>query len=55
MPRKSGETGDSEKIRIEPPKPRRPLPPPERTMKDKRKEAELKKTRRKVRPETEDE
>jgi len=55
MTRRTSDKPKSDKFEVEPPKPRRPLPPPSRPLKDKRKETERKKAREKVRPEQDDE
>lgn len=52
MGKRSTRKSPADKITIEPPKPRKPLPPPSRPLKDRRKEAERRKTREK--PGTED-
>lgn len=55
MTRQAGDKPDTDKFEVEPPKPRRPMPPPSRPLKDKRKEAERRKAREKIRPEQDDE
>lgn len=55
MARRSSDNPKSDRFEVEPPKPRRPIPPPSRPLKDKRKEAERKKTREKIRPDQNEE
>jgi hypothetical protein len=53
MAKRPPDKPDVEPLRIEPPKTRKPLPPPGRTMKDRKKEAERRKAREKIKPEEE--
>jgi hypothetical protein len=50
MPKRPPDKPDAEPLRIEPPKTRKPLPPPERTLKDRKKEAQRRKAREKSNP-----
>jgi hypothetical protein len=50
MPKRPPDKPDAEPLRIEPPKTRKPLPPPERTLKDRKKEAQRRKAREKIKP-----